>query len=157
MLPDREALTAAIEDMYQTYQRDGLGQGMAKFMVLVSFDGEMPDGYEYPPVDPAQFGLPTEDDGSRDDAVLGQNLRRCTGYRPDLDALRAAGPRIVMARGEKSSQTMPARGADAVAAALGAEPVTFPGDHGGFPGGEYGMHGEPDAFAKKLREVLEDA
>lgn len=157
MLPDREALTAAIEDMHQTYQRAGLGQGMARFLVLVSYDGELPDGYEYPPVDPAQFGLPTDDDGSRDDALLGQNLRNCTGYQPDLDALRAAGTRIVMARGEASGQTMAARGADAVAAAIGSKPVAFPSDHGGFLGGEYGMHGEPDAFAERLREVLDGA
>ena len=31
---------------------------------------------------------------------------------------------------------------------------TFPSDHGGFLGGEYGQTGEPDAFAAKLREVL---
>jgi hypothetical protein len=134
-----------------------MGQAMAKFMVLVSYDGELPDGYEFPPVDPAQFGLPTEDDGSRDDVLLGQNLRNCTGYQPDLDALREVGTRIVMARGEASGQTMAARGADAVAAAIGSEPVAFPGDHGGFLGGEYGMHGEPDAFAKRLREVLDVA
>jgi pimeloyl-ACP methyl ester carboxylesterase len=155
MLPDRAALTAAIEDMYQTYHRDGMGPAMAKFMVLVSYDGELPAGYQYPPVDPAQFGLPTEDDGSRDDAVLGQNLRNCTGYRPDLDALRAAATLIVPARGEASRQTMAARGADAVAAAIGVEPVVFPGDHGGFLGGEYGMRGEPEGFAKRLREVLD--
>jgi pimeloyl-ACP methyl ester carboxylesterase len=157
MLPDRTALTSAIEDMRQTYQRDGLGPAMAKFMILVSHDGELPDGYRYPPVDPAQFGLPAEDDGSRDDVLLGQNLRTCTGYRPDLDVLRTVGVRIVMARGAASGQTMAARGADAVAAAIGAELVTFPGDHGGFLGGEYGMHGEPDAFAQRLREVLDGA
>ena len=157
LLPDRAAFTAAIEDMHQTYQRDGMGPAMAKFLVLVSYDGELPDGYEYPPLDPAQFGLPTEDDGGRDDALLGQNLRRCTGYQPDLDALRTAGTRIVLARGAGSGQTMAARGADAVAAALGSEPVLFPGDHGGFLGGEYGQHGEPDAFAQRLREVLAGA
>ena len=37
---------------------------------------------------------------------------------------------------------------------LGTEPVTFPGDHDGFLGGEYGGMGEPDAFAATLREVL---
>ncbi len=115
MLPDRQELTAAIEDMHQTYQRDGLGPAMAKFIIFVGHDGELPDGYRYPPVDPAQFGLPAEDDGSRDDALLGQNLRSCTGYQPDVDALRAASTRIVMARGEGSGQTMAARGADAVA------------------------------------------
>jgi hypothetical protein len=49
---------------------------------------------------------------------------------------------------------MAARSADALAAAIGVEPTVFPGDHGGFLGGEYGMHGEPDAFAERLREVL---
>jgi pimeloyl-ACP methyl ester carboxylesterase len=157
MLPDREALTAAIEDMYRTYQRDGLGQAMAKFIIFVSHDGELPDGYQYPPVDPAQFGLPAEDDGSRDDALLGQNLRGGTAYRPDVDALRATSTRIVLARGEASGQTMPARSADAVVEAIGGELVAFPGDHSGFLGGEYGMTGEPDAFAQRLREVLDGA
>ena len=32
--------------------------------------------------------------------------------------------------------------------------MTFPSDHGGFLGGEYGQAGDPDAFAAKLREVL---
>jgi pimeloyl-ACP methyl ester carboxylesterase len=155
MLPDQKAVTAAIEDMLQTYQRDGLGPGMAKFIIFVGHDGEVPDGYQFPPVDPAQFGLPVEDDGSRDDALLGQNLRNCTSFEPDVEALRATGTRIVMARGEGSGQTIAARGADAVAEAIGAELVSFPGDHGGFLGGEYGMHGEPDAFAKRLREVLD--
>jgi hypothetical protein len=32
--------------------------------------------------------------------------------------------------------------------------VSFPSDHGGFLGGEYGQTGKPDTFAAKLREVL---
>ena len=44
----------------------------------------------------------------------------------------------------------------AVAAALGVEPTRFPSDHGGFLGGEYGQTGDPDAFAARLREVLDD-
>jgi pimeloyl-ACP methyl ester carboxylesterase len=156
VLPDREAFTSAIEDIHDTYLHDGMGQAMAKFITLVSYDGELPAGYQYPSIDPAQFGLPTEDDGSRDDALLGQNLRSCTGYQPDFDALRAASTRIVMARGTASGQTMAARGADAVAELIGAALVAFPGDHGGFMGGEYGMPaGEPDAFAQRLREVLD--
>ncbi|HLM04267.1 MAG TPA: alpha/beta hydrolase [Blastococcus sp.] len=154
LLPDREALMAVIEDIRQTYQREGQGPAMAKFIVHVGHDGEVSDDYQFPPLDPAQFGLPTEDDGSRDDVLLGQNLRTCTGYRPDLDALRSAPTRIVMARGAASGQTMAARGADAMAEALGAEPVTFPSHHAGFLGGEYGQQGEPDAFAQRLREVL---
>ena len=46
------------------------------------------------------------------------------------------------------------RGGEGVAERLGTAPVTFPSNHGGFLGGEYGWSGEPDAFAAKLREVL---
>jgi pimeloyl-ACP methyl ester carboxylesterase len=155
LLPDREALTAAIEDLGETYQRDGMGAGMAKFIALVMYDGEMPAGDRTPTVDPAQFGLPTEDDGSRDDALLAQNLRTCTGFQPDLEALRASPVRIVLARGTASGQTMAARGADAMAALLGTAPVGFPGSHGGFMGDESGQPGEPVAFAARLREVLD--
>jgi pimeloyl-ACP methyl ester carboxylesterase len=154
LLRDREAAAAAIADMAETYQRDGVGPAMAKFIFLVGHDGELPAGFRFPPLDPAQFGLPAGDDGSRDDVLLGQNLRTCTGYRPDLDALRASPTHIVLARGAASGQTLAARGADAVAAALGAELVEFPGHRGGFLGGEYGQQGEPEAFAQRLREVV---
>jgi hypothetical protein len=43
----------------------------------------------------------------------------------------------------------------AVAGRLGTEPVTFPGGHDGFLGGEFGRTGEPDAFAATLRDVLD--
>jgi pimeloyl-ACP methyl ester carboxylesterase len=155
LVADSAAQLAAVQDMYETYQRDGLGPAMAKFIMLVSHEGLMPDDFRFPPVDPAQFGLPTEDDGDRGDALLGQNLRACTGYRIDVEALKAASTRIVLARGATSGQTVAARGADAAAAALGSEPVVFPGDHSGFLGGEYGQQGEPDAFAARLREVLD--
>ena len=101
------------------------------------------------------FGLPTEDDGSRDDPLLGQNIVSCTHYQPDFDALRAASTRIVIARRRRVGGRAGApRRRVAVAERLGTAPVTFPGGHGGFLGGEYGQTGEPEAFAAKLREVL---
>jgi pimeloyl-ACP methyl ester carboxylesterase len=156
LLPDAEAQTAAMEDMRETYQRDGFGPAMAKFILLVGFDGLMPDGYRTPTVDPRQFGLPTEDDGSRDDPLLAQNIRTISGFQPDVEALRASATRIVLARGAASGQTMAARGADAMAALMGTEPVPFPGNHGGFMGDAYGQRGEPEAFAERLREVLDE-
>jgi hypothetical protein len=54
----------------------------------------------------------------------------------------------------KSSQAIPGRAAVIVAERLGATPVTFPGDPGGFLGGEYGQTGEPDTFAATLHKVL---
>jgi hypothetical protein len=100
--------------------------------------------------------MPTEDDGARDDPMLGSNIISLTHYRPDVDALRAASTRIVLAVGADSDGELAHRGAEAVAELLGTSPVTFPGDHGGFLGGEYGQTGEPDAFAARLRDVLTD-
>ena len=154
-LPDREAVLAACRDIRETYYRSGFGPAMAKFIKLVSFEGPLPDGYaDEPGPDPAMFGLPAEDDGSRDDPLVGHNIITCNAYHHDFDALRKAPTRIVIGVGAKSGQGIAGRGGTAVAARLGIAPVTFPGDHGGFLGGEYGQTGEPDAFAATLREVL---
>jgi pimeloyl-ACP methyl ester carboxylesterase len=157
-LPDREAALAACVDIHETYERSGFGPAMAKFIKLVSYDGPLPADYNQQPVpDPATFGLPTTDDGSRNDPLVGQNMISCNHYRHDWGALRAAPTRIVVGVSEKSGNALPGRAAVAVADRLGTAPVPFPGDHGGFLGGEYGMTGEPDAFATTLRKVLADS
>lgn len=155
VLPDREQALAASRDIHESYQRTGLGPAMAKFIALVSYQGPIPAAYaDRPPPDPAMFGLPTQDDGSRDDALVGQNILACTHYQFDFDALRAASTRIVIGVGVGSEGTLAARAAVAVAERLGTKPVTFPSGHAGFLGGEYGQMGDPDAFAAKLRQVL---
>jgi pimeloyl-ACP methyl ester carboxylesterase len=155
VVPDREQALAAVADIDATYQRDGLGRAMAKFIALVGLKGPVPaDFADTVNPDPATFGLPAEDDGSRDDALLGQNLISCTHHEHDFDALRAASTRIVPAVGAESEGELAHRGGLAVAERLGTEPVTFPGNHGGFLGGEFGFNGDPAAFAITLREVL---
>jgi pimeloyl-ACP methyl ester carboxylesterase len=154
-LPDREQALAACEGIKETYQREGFGRGMAKFIALVSYQGPIPAGFgDQPGPDPATFGLPTVDDGSRDDALLGLNMPSCPGYQHDFDALRAASTRVVIGVGAQSAEMMAGRAGIAVAERLGPAPVTFPGGHDGFLGGEYGGMGEPDAFAITLRQVL---
>jgi pimeloyl-ACP methyl ester carboxylesterase len=156
VLPDSDNARAAARAVLESYQRRGFGAGMAHFIAVVSHRGLFPDDFtQQPAPDPAIFGMPAEDDGSRDDPLLGQNLITCTHYEPDFDALRAASTRIVIAGGAESDGTLAHRGALAVAERLGIEPVTFPGGHDGFLGGEYGQTGDPDAFAAKLREVLD--
>jgi pimeloyl-ACP methyl ester carboxylesterase len=154
-LPDREQALAACEGIKETYLREGFGPGMAKFIALVSYQGPIPAGFaDQPGPDPATFGLPTVDDGSRDDALLRLNMPSCPGYRHDFNALRAASTRIVVGVGAQSAEMLAGRGGIAVAERLGTAPVTFPGGHDGFVGGEYGGMGEPDAFATTLRQVL---
>jgi hypothetical protein len=74
--------------------------------------------------------------------------------RQDFEALRTAPTRIVIGVGEESGDMLPGRAAVIVAERLGSTPVTFPGGHGGFLGGEYGQTGQPEAFATTLRKVL---
>ena len=156
-LPDREAVLAACDGIRETYLGQGFGPAMAKFIALVSYEGPIPAGFaDQPGPDPAMFGLPTVDDGSRDDALLCLNMPSCLAYRHDFDALRAASTDIVMAVGAQSSKAIAGRAGVAVAERLGTAPVTFPGGHDGFLGGEYGGMGEPDAFATTLRKVLVD-
>ncbi len=158
ILPDRENAMAAARAIHETYNRSGWGTGMAHFIAVVSHKGEFPDDYAQEPApDPQMFGMPTEDDGSRTDMMLGSNMVTCTHYEPDFDALRAATTRIVIGAGAESEGEMACRGAFAVAERLGTEPVIFPSGHGGFLGGEYGQTGDPDAFAAKLRQVLTEA
>jgi len=156
-LPDREAALHACDAIKETYMREGFGPAMTKFIALVSCRGPIPANFaDQPGPDPATFGLPTVDDGSRDDALLCLNMPSCPAYRHDFGALRAASIRIVIAVGAQSSKAIAGRATVAVAEQLGTDPVTFPGGHDGFLGGEQGRSGEPDAFAVTLRQILTD-
>jgi pimeloyl-ACP methyl ester carboxylesterase len=155
LLPDATEALAACRAVHETYQQRGWGAGMAHFIALVSLQGPVPADFATRAApDPAMFGMPSDDDGSRDDLMLGSNMLTVTGYRPDVDALGAASTSIVLAVGEGSDGELAHRGGEAVAMLLGTTAVTFPGDHAGFLGGEYGQTGEPEAFAARLREVL---
>jgi pimeloyl-ACP methyl ester carboxylesterase len=155
VLPDAEAAERAGKAFRDAYQAGGFGAGMAAFITMTAWKGEFTDDYfAQPPADPAQFGMPTEDDGRRDDPLMSDRSLAVTAYNLDVDALRAAPTRIVIGVGEESIDVMTGRAALATAAALGQEATVFPSHHGGFLGGEFGYAGQPEAFAKKLREVL---
>jgi pimeloyl-ACP methyl ester carboxylesterase len=155
VLPDRKEALAAIRAMSETYQRGGRGAGMAHFIALTSHKGPISAEFAAQPApDPAMFGMSSEDDGTRDDPLLAQNIFTTTGYEPDFDALKAAKTRVVLAAGKASEGQMAYRGAVAVAEQLGTKPVIFPGGHGGFNKSEWDPSGDLEGFAAKLREVL---
>ncbi len=155
LLDDGRIAMAAFADIVQTYHRHGSGQALAKFIQLVMHQGLPPDDYlDRPAPDPAQFGLPTEDDGSRDDLLLGGNLAM-PPFLPDAHALRASPVRIVAAIGALGDGGIARRGGEALARLLGVEPVIFPGDHGGFASSEWSPANDPAAFAATLLEVLD--
>ena len=154
LLEDSQMAIKANADIVDTYQRSGFGPAMAKFIQLVMHQGLLPDDYlDQPGPDPAQFGLPDEDDGSRDDLLLSGNLAM-PPFEPDVDALRASAVRIVPAIGALGAGGLARRGGEAVARLLGVEPAIFPGDHGGFAASQWSPGNDPAAFAAKLLEVL---
>ncbi|MFL6145409.1 MAG: alpha/beta fold hydrolase [Labedaea sp.] len=156
VLPDAAAAERAFAGVRDAYQAKGAGAGMAAFIAMTSWQGEYSDDYfAQPSADPAQFGMPTEDDGSRDDPLLSDRSSAVSGYHPEVDALTAAPTRIVIAVGEESRGTFTARTSLATAELLGQEATVFPSHHGGFLGGEFGYAGQPEAFARTLRDVLD--
>jgi pimeloyl-ACP methyl ester carboxylesterase len=157
VLPDAAQALRARAGVRDTYEANGFGAGMAAFMAMASWQGEYTDEFlGQPAPDPAMFGMPAGDDGTRDDPLLSDRSWAITSYRPDADALRAAPTRVVIAVGEESAGTVTARTSAAAAELLGQQPTVFPSHHGGFLGGESGYAGQPEAFARRLRDVLDD-
>jgi pimeloyl-ACP methyl ester carboxylesterase len=155
VLPDAAAAERARAAVRDAYEATGSGAGMAAFIAMTSWQGEFTDAYFAQPVpDPSAFGMSPEDDGSRDDPLLSDRSWAVSSYRIDVDALTAAPTRIVVAVGEESAGTFTGRTAVAAAQLLGEAPTVFPSHHGGFLGGEFGYAGQPEAFARTLREVL---
>ncbi|MEV7014932.1 alpha/beta hydrolase [Streptomyces sp. NPDC093991] len=158
LTPDGPAAVRARAGVREAYEKRGWGAGMAAFVAMTSWAGEFTDAYfAQPAADPAAFGMPTEDDGSRDDPLLSDRSWAVSGYRPDADAITAAPTRVVIAVGEESENLLTARTSVAAAELLGQKAVVFPSHHGGFCGGESGHPGKPDEFALRLRQVLDGA
>ncbi|KQR10378.1 alpha/beta fold hydrolase [Cellulomonas sp. Leaf334] len=157
VLPDAEQAFAAERRVQEVYRDRGWGAGMAAFIALTSVQGEFTSdfGRELPTA--STFGLPADDDGSRVDPLLSGASNAVTAYRPDVAALTAGSARVVVAGGIESHDTLTWRTSAALADALGQELTVFPSNHGGFLGGEFGQEGQPEAFAARLREILDAA
>lgn len=156
VLPDAGRATRALEGVRRAYAERGFGAGMAAFIAMTSQEGEITEEFlARPPADPAAFGLPTEDDGSREDPLLSDRSDAVVHHSPDVAALAAAPTRVVLAVGEESLRVFTGRTAVATAELLGQEATVFPSHHGGFMDGEHGWAGQPEAFARRLEEVLD--
>ncbi|WP_341273144.1 alpha/beta hydrolase [Herbihabitans rhizosphaerae] len=156
VFPDAEAATRARAGVRDVYEAKGSNAGMAAFIGMTSWQGEFTEDYfAQPAPDPASFGMPSEDDGTRGDPLLSDRSWAVSGYQPDVEALTAASTRVVIAVGEESAGTITARTSVAMAELLGQQATVFPSHHGGFAGPEFGYPGQPEAFAHTLRAVLD--
>jgi pimeloyl-ACP methyl ester carboxylesterase len=157
VIPDAAAAERARAAVRDVYEADGRNAGLAAFIAMTSWRGEFTEDYfAQPAPDPGALGMPTGDDGSRDDPLLSDRSWAVSGYCPDVDALAATPTRVVIAVGEESEGMFTGRAAVATADLVCQLPTVFPSHHGGFLGADSGYPGQPEAFARRLREVLGD-
>lgn len=140
LLPNAAEHHAATEAVIETYHRDGIEAAWFAFMATAGYDvtgdGEGAPGPDFEP---------TEQDLANSARFFAHELRGTTRYVPDIAALKAA--RVVVGVGVESRSLLTYRTSELLADRLGAAPVEFPGDHGGFIG-------HPHEFAEALRKVL---
>jgi pimeloyl-ACP methyl ester carboxylesterase len=144
-LADPEAIRAGMEDVCDTCARDGIFPAMQKFMKLIGIEGGAPPPPEGEPTPEQLEAMALMQKNFA--FFFGRYIRNIARYRPDVEALKACGCRLVPAIGTDSKGQLAHDGGVGMARALGVEPAVFPGDHGGFDGG-------PQAFAGRLLEVL---
>ncbi|MGE2816879.1 alpha/beta fold hydrolase [Mycobacterium heidelbergense] len=142
LLPDAARQRANIEDIIDTFHREGLAAAMTKFMVNAGFQagGDDTQGAPVAPQpSPQQLA-----DGAR---FITHELRGTATYRPDIAALTRGPARVVVGIGATSGGLLTYRTSVALAELLGVQPIEFPGDHGGFISA-------PGEFADTLRATL---
>ncbi len=129
-LPDSAQVRAQIQDIYDTYRADGADKAMQKFMAHAGLGGGAGQEAGAPRWEPSPEQIARM--RATTDVFLAHLIRPTTRYRPDIEALRAAPARIVVAVGATSKGQLANRSAVALAGQLGTPVVEFPGDHGGF-------------------------
>lgn len=166
LLPDAPHIRAAIDDVVDTYRVHGAGAAWGKFISLVVHAGPVTEAgvlaITWPPAGPNAADGQSDGDSAPSDqkppepsakkqaddqTFFLRMLKPFTQYQPDIDALRTADARVVIAVGETSHGEIAARSTLALAERLGTPATTLPGDHGGFMA-------EPAVFADAVRRVL---
>ncbi len=144
LLPDNARWRAFNQEVYDTYRKDGVGPAMQKFGAGMGLEDQGPPAEPSPEMMEGFARM-----GGNLEFFVAHLIRPVSGYVPDIEALRAAPARIVVAAGEESRAKPWAvyEASVALAERLGTDVVHFPGHHGGF-----GTH--PGQFAETLRKVL---
>jgi clorobiocin/coumermycin A biosynthesis protein CloN7/CouN7 len=145
LLPDSAQRRAEIDDIYETYRAEGADKAMQKFMAHAGLGQGPAQQADAPQWEPSPEQLARM--RATTDHFLAHLLRPTTRYRPDIQALRAASTRVVVAGGATSKGQLANRTAVALAEQLGTTVVDFPGDHGGFLA-------LPEQFGRVLDQVL---
>jgi pimeloyl-ACP methyl ester carboxylesterase len=148
LLEDPSVALAADTALYETYEREGVEAAMGQFFADNGLDGgveEAPPEFEMPPEAMETF----ERVSGNFEYWLAHGMMPLSRYVPDVEALKAGEPRVVVALGEGSAGQPIHEMGMALAGRLGVEPVPFPGDHIGF-------EADAEGFAGALDRALRD-
>jgi pimeloyl-ACP methyl ester carboxylesterase len=144
LLPDAAKQLAFMDKVYDIYRREGVDAAMQAFMR----DTGLNRGPESQAPPPPEFAEMMGRITGNFDFFLAHGIKPISRYLPDVAALRAGSPRVVVGVGETTGGEIAHRTGVALAERLGTAAVTFPGDHNGF-----GSH--PAEFAERLHQVLD--
>lgn len=142
LLDDADEHARLRREIYDTYLSEGVGPAMGKFLASAGLEGNPPQ----PPAGPTpEIAEAMARMQKNLDFFLGHMLLSLGDYTPDTSRFRSLP--ITVAVGEASEGQLAYRAAVVLAERLGMEPTVFPGNHGGF-------NSHPEAFARRLDEVL---
>jgi pimeloyl-ACP methyl ester carboxylesterase len=148
LLPDREAIRAQGDGVYEAYRGGGVPAAMGAFTRMVLGDDAAAQQQQPPPGEPtAEMREAMARMGRNAEFFFRHEFRQFGAWTPDFEALRAAPVRTLIAAGAASGDQSARRAAEVVAERLGTELVEFPGHHGG-------IMTEPDAYATQLDRLL---
>ncbi|MFC4373504.1 alpha/beta fold hydrolase [Nocardia halotolerans] len=142
LLPDADAQRAVTEDIIATYATGDVVGAWAKFFAQAAIS--IPE----PVLEQMCGGERDPQQVASERYWFAHELRHTTAWVPDPVRLRSIPTRVIVGIGAASTGQLCDHTSRELAAALGVDPVIFPGDHTGFVD-------EPAAFAACLREVLD--
>jgi pimeloyl-ACP methyl ester carboxylesterase len=150
LLPDGARWRSEFDDIAEIYRTEGVFPAMGRFGAIVEEGGpKYSEEMLQAPSTPEAEEMMARMSGNFD-LFIAHELQSNGGYVPDLDALRNASTRIVSAAGETSGEQAARRSAVALADRLGIAVTYLPGAHGGWGS-------DPQEFAERLHDVLQEA
>jgi pimeloyl-ACP methyl ester carboxylesterase len=150
LLPDGARWRSEFDDIAEIYRTEGVFPAMGRFGAIVEEGGpKYSEEMQQAPSTPEAEEMMARMSGNFD-LFIAHELQSNGGYVPDLDALRNASTRIVSAAGETSGEQAARRSAVALADRLGIAVTYLPGAHGGWGS-------DPQEFAERLHDVLQEA
>jgi pimeloyl-ACP methyl ester carboxylesterase len=150
LLPDGARWRSEFDDIAEIYRAEGVFPAMGRFGAIVEEGGpKYSEEMQQAPSTPEAEEMMARMSGNFD-LFIAHELQSNGGYVPDLDALRNASTRIVSAAGETSGEQAARRSAVALAERLGIAVTYLPGAHGGWGS-------DPQEFAERLHDVLQEA